>query len=234
MVFQRRMQGTFDALGVPLKVHNIAQGANNCFPADYCYASMGGAAADFINWEQSYNCGKAPNVYEIMAREAAWTDAVLHFSASGAFKPDCEPMPLKAQKEGGQGEGDAAAVAAKGAGKGKKGGEREMAWTNEKWTPQLEGLQEGEVIPHAYTNKSGYDGPHMYSYYAPNITRVRQTKQLLHETHMEANPVGRFTGHMWPHYNGVSPHGFSVWTKGGEGDALSLKVRGGAHGVCRR
>ncbi len=52
MVFQRRLQPIYDALGVPLKVHNIAQGANNCFPADYCYGAMGGAAADWINWEQ--------------------------------------------------------------------------------------------------------------------------------------------------------------------------------------
>jgi len=202
MVFQRRLQGTFDALGVPLHVHNIAQGANNCFPSDYCYASMGGAAADFINWEQSYNCGKAPNVYELMAREAAWTDAVLHFSASGAFKPDCELMPLKA---------------------GGAPGERETAWTHERWTPAREGLREGQAIPHAYRNTSGYDGPHLYHYYAPNVTRVRQLKELLHVTYMEANPVGRFTGLMWPSYNGVAPHGFSVWTKGSEGDALALK-----------
>jgi hypothetical protein len=63
LVFRRRVDGLFDALKVPLVVRNIAQGANNCFPSTFCYGAMGGDAPDWVNWEQSYNCGKAHNVY---------------------------------------------------------------------------------------------------------------------------------------------------------------------------
>jgi len=38
----------FNALGINLIVHNIAQGANTCNPYDLCYESMGGHDADFI------------------------------------------------------------------------------------------------------------------------------------------------------------------------------------------
>ncbi len=49
--------------------------------------------------------------------------------------------------------------------------------------------------------------------------------------------MGRFTGLMWPHYNGVGPHGYSVWSKGALGDAMNLKGpcydQGGAHWMTK-
>ncbi len=88
LVFERRMAPIFDAIGVKLAVHNIAQGANNCRPALNCYESMGGEHADFIGWEQSFNCGKAKDVFEQVARIAYWAGGVAHYSASGAFIPN--------------------------------------------------------------------------------------------------------------------------------------------------
>ncbi len=60
-VAERRMKRALKALGVELVVRNIAQGANNCRPSTYCYESMGGSNADWMGWEQSYNCGKVLN-----------------------------------------------------------------------------------------------------------------------------------------------------------------------------
>ncbi len=96
-VFERRMLPIFEAIGVKLLVHNIAQGANNCRPALNCYESMGGENADFIGWEQSFNCGKARDVFEQVARMAYWSGGVAHYSASGAFLPkDCAPTTVSA------------------------------------------------------------------------------------------------------------------------------------------
>jgi hypothetical protein len=58
MIFNKRMDSVFSALGIKLVVNNIAQGANLCVPYDMCYESMGGLDADFIGWEQSFNCGR--------------------------------------------------------------------------------------------------------------------------------------------------------------------------------
>ena len=55
LVFERRIKPVFDALGINLIVRNIAQGANQCLPYEYCYNAMGGDNADFIGWEQSFN-----------------------------------------------------------------------------------------------------------------------------------------------------------------------------------
>jgi hypothetical protein len=41
-VYERRMKPVFEALGIKLLVHNIAQGANNCRPSNLCYDAMGG------------------------------------------------------------------------------------------------------------------------------------------------------------------------------------------------
>jgi hypothetical protein len=51
-VVERRMKPLFDAAGIELIVHNIAQGANNCVPYILCYEAMGGLNPDFIGWEQ--------------------------------------------------------------------------------------------------------------------------------------------------------------------------------------
>ena len=216
MVFERRVAGVFDALGVPLTVRNIAQGANNCLPYNYCQAAMGGDTPDFLNWEQSFNCGKAPHVYEMSMREASWSDSILFFSASGAFNPtECKPMPL-----------DSNSTTAE------AGVRTKMAWTHEQWTPAKAGLRVGQPIPHDYQNNDNYLAHDYYPYY-PNASKVAEWKQMMHVGHMEANPVGRFTGIGWPHYNGVAPHGFSVWTSGSEGDAMQKKgpcyEEGGSH-----
>jgi hypothetical protein len=54
-VFERRMKSAFQKSGVELIVRNIAQGANDCYPSNYCYESMGGSQFDWVGWEQSYN-----------------------------------------------------------------------------------------------------------------------------------------------------------------------------------
>ena len=96
-VFERRVKPIFDALGIKLLVHNIAQGANNCRPAANCYDSMGGDNADFIGWEQSFNCGKSKDIFELMARVAYWNGGVAYYSASGAFLPkDCAKSTVSA------------------------------------------------------------------------------------------------------------------------------------------
>lgn len=82
-VFERRMKPVLSALGVDLVVRDIAQTANQCIPSELCYNAMGGENADFIGWEQSFNCGREPAMFEIIARIAGFQGAVLHFEASG-------------------------------------------------------------------------------------------------------------------------------------------------------
>ncbi len=94
-VFERRIAPILEALGVKLVVRNIAQGANNCRPFDYCYESMGGDTADFIAWEQSFNCGRDRAIFEYMARLAYWYNAVIYYIASGGWMPTgCPPSQV--------------------------------------------------------------------------------------------------------------------------------------------
>jgi hypothetical protein len=94
-VFERRTAPIFKALGINLDVRNIAMGANQCFPSDYCYEAQGGSNADWLSWEQSYNCGKDKGIFELMARLAWWNKAVLYMIASGAIAPsECKPSPV--------------------------------------------------------------------------------------------------------------------------------------------
>ena len=51
------MRSIFEALNIDLQVHNIAQGANDCWPYTLCYEN-GGFSPDLISWEQSFNCGR--------------------------------------------------------------------------------------------------------------------------------------------------------------------------------
>ena len=67
-VCERRMKSAFDALNVPLVVHNIAHGQNPCRPSNLCYNGVGGENADWVGWEQSYNCGRDRGIFEMMAR----------------------------------------------------------------------------------------------------------------------------------------------------------------------
>ena len=111
IVFERRMSAAFEALNVKLIVHNIAQGSNDCYPYNFCYNAMGGDNADWIGWEQSYNCGRDKGVFELIARVAAWNKAVIYYSASGGFVPDtCAPS------------------------------KDPVPWISEKWTPESSGI----------------------------------------------------------------------------------------------
>jgi hypothetical protein len=56
-IVEQRMTPVLAALGIRMKMHNIAQGANPCNPYTLCYEAMGGKDPDWIGWEQSYNCG---------------------------------------------------------------------------------------------------------------------------------------------------------------------------------
>jgi hypothetical protein len=49
-VFQRRMKSIFEQLHIEFSVRNIAQGANDCYPSDLCYETMGGFDPDFLGW----------------------------------------------------------------------------------------------------------------------------------------------------------------------------------------
>ena len=82
------MHPVFESAGVKLVVHNIAQGSNQCVPFEFCYNSMGGDNADFIGWEQSFNCGRNEHMFELIARVAGFNDAVLHLSTSGSDRID--------------------------------------------------------------------------------------------------------------------------------------------------
>jgi hypothetical protein len=115
-VFERRLTKVFEAIGIKLLVHNIAQGANNCRPSDHCYDAMGGENADFMSWEQSFNCGRSKDVQEFMARYAYWNGAIIYYIASGAFLPD-HCLPSKDP----------------------------IPWISEQWTPELANLPPGTV-----------------------------------------------------------------------------------------
>jgi hypothetical protein len=89
-ILDNRISPIFKALGVEMHTHNIAQGANNCSPYQLCYESMGGADPDVVGWEQSYNCGRDDNIFELAARIAGYSKrkAIVYYSASGAWIPN--------------------------------------------------------------------------------------------------------------------------------------------------
>eukprot|EP01041_Mallomonas_annulata_P007212 gene7212-14708_t len=102
-VIERYLSPIFKELGIELIVRNIAQGANQCRPYEFCYWAMGGEDPDWIGWEQSFNCGRDATMLEYIARVAGWTRAVLYFSASGGFKtsectPSKDPVPWISDK----------------------------------------------------------------------------------------------------------------------------------------
>ena len=113
LVVYYRMKNALEAAGIEMKVHNIAQGANNCLPSNFCYESMGGHDPDFIGWEQSFNCGHDGKVFELAARFAAWskTPGSIYYSNSGSSNPkNCKPSEFK------------------------------KPWSDSDWSPEMEGL----------------------------------------------------------------------------------------------
>jgi hypothetical protein len=49
-VFERRLRPVFDALGIELRVRNIAMGGNTCDPYDACYGPQADDNPDFVSW----------------------------------------------------------------------------------------------------------------------------------------------------------------------------------------
>lgn len=92
-VWEDRMKPVFEALGINLVVNNIAQGANDCIPSNLCYESMGGENADFISWEQSFNCGRDSKMFELSSRWAILEKGYgsIYFAESGGWNPS--PCP---------------------------------------------------------------------------------------------------------------------------------------------
>ena len=115
LIVDKRMHAALAAAGIDLQVHNIAQGANNCLPSNYCYESMGGHDPDFVGWEQSFNCGRDGKIFEIAARFAAWSKnpGSVYYANSGSINPtSCNTSEFK------------------------------KPWSDEDWTPDMEGLPE--------------------------------------------------------------------------------------------
>jgi len=190
MVLERRLRPIYEALGITLEVRNIAQGANNCLPSNFCYEAMGGDDADWIGWEQSFNCGRSNGIYELMMRVAYWNKAVLYLSASGGIIPnDCSSKSNDS-----------------------------IPWIDEEWRPEKADAGFIDLEKDKYV---------------PTQATCEELKKTLHDSYMEGNSVGRFTAPMWPHYNGVAPHGFSFFAKGPKGDVGNFRgpcyAAGGSH-----
>ena len=117
LILKKRMLPIFNSLKIDLKIHNIAQGANNCIPYNLCLEAMGGNDPDFISWEQSYNCGRDEPIFELVGRIAAFSanKAVVYFAASGAWTPDKCPES-----------------------------QDNPPYSSEDWTPQSAGIKEWE------------------------------------------------------------------------------------------
>ena len=91
-VFDRKLSRVFQHLGVELSVRNIAQGGNDCLPSNLCY-DIGSAKPDWISWEQSFNCGRAPDIFELISRYAGFHQAIMFFMVSGGAGKECPPSP---------------------------------------------------------------------------------------------------------------------------------------------
>ena len=52
---------------------------------------MGGLDPEFVSWEQGYNCGHSPDVWELVGRIAYGSKhrGLAHYVSSGSFKPVC-------------------------------------------------------------------------------------------------------------------------------------------------
>lgn len=121
IIFERRMKDVFSKLGIELLVRNIAQGANNCVPFILCNEAMGGANIDFLNWEQSYNCGRDEAIFEAALRNVMWNGpGVIYYSASGS--PSSSKCPPSTDA---------------------------IPYNDDNWSPALAGLQEWKVTDDA-------------------------------------------------------------------------------------
>lgn len=89
-IVEKRLKDIFEAAGVDFRVHNIAQGANGCWPYELLYETMGEIDPDFVGWEQSYNCGHDMPSFTATTRVAGMSKArgSVYFTASGAWLPN--------------------------------------------------------------------------------------------------------------------------------------------------
>lgn len=95
MIIEKRLKPLFSSLGIDLVVRNTGQKNVDCRLSNYCFDTMGGNDADFIGWENSFDCGDAKDAYEFIARVAYWHKAVLYYSSSGGFPlNDCPPSKV--------------------------------------------------------------------------------------------------------------------------------------------
>lgn len=88
-IADKRLRPILEALGIEYKTDNFAQSANNCIPYGWCYETMGEKDPDWVNWEQSYNCGHDSASFELTGRVAGQSKnrGAIWYSASGAFSP---------------------------------------------------------------------------------------------------------------------------------------------------
>lgn len=93
IIFEKTVRRTFDYLGLPLHVANIAQHRINCKLHTYCIHSIVNTKSiDFLGWENTYGCGRVRDTLEFAARLASQYQAVLYVSASGGMTPHhCAP-----------------------------------------------------------------------------------------------------------------------------------------------
>lgn len=175
MIFERRMKPIFDALGVDLVVRDIAQSANQCIPSELCYSSMGGENADFIGWEQSFNCGRETSMFEVIGRIAGFQGAVLHFEASGGEAiADCADSKTQPYR------------------------------VSEKWSPEVDQDIQAELRSKGdralAEDSSGPAAPPPYTPYVPSNEAVANFKSLLTHWGDKANSVTRFAGPLGDYY----------------------------------
>ena len=95
MIVERRLKPIFNSFGVDLIIRNIAQIHVECKLSNYCFEALGGKQADWIGWENSFDCGNAKDSHEFIARLASSQKAVLFYSTSGSFSlSDCPPSQV--------------------------------------------------------------------------------------------------------------------------------------------
>ena len=168
-IVQKRMGPILATLGVDLQVHNIALGANNCSPYQFCYEAQGGHDPDWVGWEQSYNCGHDEAIFELAARVGGFSKnkAVVYYSASGAWSPsgcpDSEDKPPFSAEEWKPSDAGI-----------------------EEWKPEQEDVQKWKDSLHAYASASQSarrfhtydDGSHNYAATSPHGFNVWEPNAL--------------------------------------------------------
>jgi hypothetical protein len=195
-VFERRMNDIFHELGMKLLVHNIAQGDNHCRPSDYCYEAQGGDNPDFLSWEQSFNCGKEKDIFELMARIAYWSGGVVYYSASGGFIPNkCGPTTDS------------------------------IPWASEEWTPANSGKKKKSERKSSSSSSSRFQitgdtetetetKTAMKTTYQITAETTKTYRNALNEAYQDGNSVSHFTTETYgDSYKGAGPHGYNVFAK---------------------